>query len=156
MPSPRVAIATCAERPDGAVEGGLLLDALRARGVEATTAVWSELPAGWEDFDAVVVRATWDYPAAPARFLRWTEEIGARLHNAPDVIAWNVDKAYLFDLERAGMPIVGGDIVGPGAAFEPPPGRFVVKPTVSAGARDTAVYDGERHGAARAHVAGLH
>jgi hypothetical protein len=53
--------------------------------------------------------------------------------------------------------VIAGDHLPPGAGFEPPPqGRYVVKPTVSAGARDTAVYDGERHDAARAHVGRLH
>jgi hypothetical protein len=78
------------------------------------------------------------------------------LHNAPDVIAWNADKRYLFDLERAGIAVVAGEHVPAGASFRPPPGRYVVKPTVSAGARDTAVYDRARHRAAEAHVRALH
>lgn len=153
----RIAIATCAELPDADAEGALLLAALRERGADATTAVWTEEPPdGWDAFDAVVVRATWDYTAAPDRFLRWTREIGARLHNAPEVIAWNLDKRYLFDLERAGIPVVAGDTVAPGADPDLPDGRFVVKPTVSAGARDTAVYDSARHAAAREHVDRIH
>ncbi len=107
-------------------------------------------------FEAVVVRATWDYTAQPDAFVRWARAVGPRLHNAPDIVEWNVDKCYLFDLHRAGLPVVAGDLVAPGEAFAPPPGRFVVKPTVSAGARDTAVYDDDRHDAARTHVAQLH
>ncbi|MDX6691578.1 MAG: hypothetical protein QOG15_3035 [Solirubrobacteraceae bacterium] len=157
VPVPRVAIATCAELPDGDAECALLLDALRARGIDASTAVWSERPDdGWDAFDAVVIRATWDYTSATDRFQRWAGEIGARLHNAPDVIAWNADKRYLFDLERAGIPVVAGDLVAPGADVALPGGQFVVKPTVSAGARHTAVYDDARHAQAREHVAALH
>jgi hypothetical protein len=40
-------------------------------------------------------------------------------------------------------------------AFDPPPGRFVVKPAVSAGSRGAAVFDAARHDAARAHVSAL-
>jgi hypothetical protein len=152
-----VAIATCAEHPQPDAENRLLLDALRARGLDASAVAWNApAPVDWDAYDAVVVRATWDYTWALDDFLRWTRAVGPRLHNAADVIAWNADKRYLFDLERAGLPVVAGQHVPPGAPVRPPSGRFVVKPTVSAGARDTAVYDGARHEAAREHVRALH
>jgi hypothetical protein len=152
-----VAIATCAAHPPPDAENRLLLDALRAGGIEAAAVPWNaSRPEAWDAYDAVVVRATWDYTWALADFLRWTRAIGPRLHNAPDVIAWNADKRYLFDLERAGLPVVAGEHLASGASFSPPPGRYVVKPTVSAGARDTAVYDEARHRAAEAHVRALH
>jgi glutathione synthase/RimK-type ligase-like ATP-grasp enzyme len=157
VPTRRVAIATCAELPEPDAESALLVGALRERGVDACTAAWNARPRdGWDAFDAVVVRATWDYPSAPDAFLRWIEEVGERLHNSHATIGWNIDKRYLFDLERAGIPVIAGDVVAAGAEFSPPGGRFVVKPTVSAGAKDTAVYDGSRHAAARAHVRALH
>lgn len=151
----RVAIATCAALPELDAENRLLLGALRARGVDANAAVWNE-PADWDACDAVVVRSTWDYTWALDDFLRWAAAIGPRLYNAPEVIAWNVDKRYLFDLARAGIAVIAGEHVAVGASFRPPGGRFVVKPTVSAGARDTAVYDGARHDTAREHVGALH
>jgi hypothetical protein len=152
-----VAIATCAAHPPPDAENRLLLAALHARGIEADAVPWNgPQPADWDAYDAVVVRATWDYTWALDDFLRWTRAIGPRLHNAPDVIAWNADKRYLFDLERAGIPVVAGEHLTPGASFSPPPGRYVVKPTVSAGARDTAVYDEARRPAAEAHVRALH
>ena len=153
----RVAIATCAEHPGLDAENRLLLAALRAEGVAVTAVPWNGRPAAdWEAYDAVVVRSTWDYTWALDDFLRWTRTVGPRLHNAADLIAWNADKRYLFDLERAGIAVVAGEHLPPGASLRPPPGRYVVKPTVSAGARDTAVYDGERHRAAEAHVRALH
>ncbi|MEA2194882.1 MAG: hypothetical protein QOG42_1316, partial [Solirubrobacteraceae bacterium] len=157
MPAKRVAIATCVEYPDPDAETGLLAGVLAGLGVDVSLAPWSEQPpGGWESFDAVIIRATWDYTYACERFVAWARAIGARLCNAPDVVAWNVDKRYLFDLERAGIAAHAGALLQPGTAFEPPPGRFVVKPTVSAGARDAAVYDEARHDVARAHVAALH
>src|SRR4051812_22858780 len=146
----RVAIATCAGHPEPDAENRLLLDALRACGADASAVPWNE-PADWDAYDAVVVRSTWDYTWKLDAFLRWATAIGRRLHNAPGVIAWNVDKRYLFDLERAGIAVIAGEHVAAGASFRPPGGRFVVKPAVSAGARDTAVYDGARHDAAREH-----
>lgn len=157
---PAIAIATCDWHPQPDAENELLLAALQARGIDAGAVPWSAPPpGGWERYDAVVIRATWDYSWRLEEFLEWTREIGPRLHNPPGVIAWNADKRYLFDLQRAGIPAIAGEHLAPGgaaAAIAPPPGRFVVKPTVSGGARHTAVYDDCGHDAARAHVARLH
>jgi hypothetical protein len=118
---------------------------------------WSTpAPGGWDAYDAVVVRETWDYTWRLEEFLRWTAAVGARLHNAAGVVAWNADKRYLFELAGAGIPVIAGEHLPPGAAFDPPPGRFVVKPTVSGGARDTAVYDEAGHAAAHELVHRLH
>ncbi len=155
--APAVALATCAEHPGLDAEGRLLLDALCELGIRARPEVWTRTPrGGWDGYDLVVLRSTWDYTFALERFLRWGRALGPRLLNAPDVVAWNADKGYLNDLERAGVRAVPTERLAPGAAFEPPPGRFVVKPAVAAGARGAAVYDEVRRDEARRHVAALH
>lgn len=153
-----IAIATCAEHAALDDEGRMLLDALRGLGADAQPAVWSEAPpGGWERFDLVVLRSTWDYTFALPRFLAWSRAVGAgRLLNPPDVVAWNADKRYLADLARAGVATIATEHLPPGAPFTPPPGRFVVKPTVAGGARGAQVFDEERHAQAREHVARLH
>ncbi|HEV2060709.1 MAG TPA: hypothetical protein VGR11_15260, partial [Solirubrobacteraceae bacterium] len=126
----QIAIATCAEYAALDDEGRMLLDALRGLGADAQPAVWSDAPpGGWERFDLVVLRSTWDYTFALPRFLAWTRAVGARrLLNPPDVVAWNADKRYLAELAGAGVPTIATEHLPPGAAFAPPPGRFVVKP----------------------------
>lgn len=157
MPEPTVAIATCDFHPQLDGENLLLRAALQERGMAVTVAPWSSpVPSGWDACAAVIVRQTWDYTWRLPAYLDWTRAVGDRLHNAADVIAWNADKRYLFDLERAGLPVVAGELLAPGAAFEPPAGQFVVKPTVSGGARDTARYDEAGHAAARGLVDRLH
>jgi len=153
-----IAIATCAEHPDLDEEGRELLAALRDLGVEAEPAVWSHAPAGgWDAYDLVVLRSTWDYTFALADFLAWARAVGpSRLLNAPQVVAWNADKRYLADLARAGLATIATEHLAPGAPFAPPPGRFVVKPAVAAGARGAQVFDADRHAQARAHVRRLH
>ncbi len=151
-----VALATCAEHADLDDEGRLLLRALRERGVVAEPAVWDAEPdGGWERFDLVVVRSTWDYTFALGRFLAWTRAIGPRLLNTAETIAWSADKRYLLDLAAAGVPVIATELLAPDAPFVPPAGRFVVKPAVSAGSRGAAVFDAARHAASRAHVAAL-
>jgi len=156
MPSPTIAIATCEWHPQLDAENHLLLDALQARGV-ASAVPWSlPGPGGWEAYEAVIVRQTWDYTWRLDEFVAWTRALGERVYNGPDVIAWNSDKRYLFDLQRVGIPVIAGRHLPPGARFQPPPGRFVIKPTVSGGARDTALYDEAGHDAAAELVARLH
>ena len=38
------------------------IEALAARGVDASPAVWDDDGVDWAHFDLVVVRSTWDYP----------------------------------------------------------------------------------------------
>jgi hypothetical protein len=155
--APTIAIATCEWHPRLDDENTLLRAALEELGATVDVLPWSVPGTGrWDPYDAVVTRETWDYSWRLDEFLRWTRARGGRLHNGPEVIAWNADKRYLFDLARAGIPAIAGEHLPPGADLRPPPGRFVVKPTVSGGARDTAVYDERGHPAAAAHVARLH
>ncbi len=157
MSDPAVALATCAEHAALDAEGRRLLEALHDLGVRAEPVVWTEDPAGgWEQYDLVVVRQTWDYTFALPRFLAWSRAVGDRLLNPPEVIAWNADKRYLADLAAAGVPTIATEHLPPGAAFRPPPGRFVIKPAVAGGSRGAQVFDDARHAQARAHLAKLH
>lgn len=150
-----VAIATCAELPNLDREGQLLQAALRRWGVEAVPAIWNE-DHRWDDFDGVVLRTAWDYFYAIDQFLNWVRQLGDRLFNPPELVEWNADKRYLFELEGDGIPIVSTDYVPPGRGFELPGGQFVVKPAISAGVNDTATYDDARHEPALRHIRSLH
>lgn len=116
----------------------LPLDAvLRARlGDDAVAIVsWDDPTVDWAAFDAVAIRSTWNYMDHLEEFVAWVDRAAAEttLVNAPDVIRWSLDKRYLADLGRAGIPITPTTFVAPG---EPPPvveGLHVVKPTVGAG-----------------------
>jgi hypothetical protein len=152
---PAVAIATCSELPDLDREGQLLRAALGRRGVEAVPAIWNE-DHRWENFAGVVLRTAWDYFYAIDQFLDWARQLGDRLVNPPEVVEWNADKRYLFELEADGIPVVSTDYIPPGTGFELPPGQFVVKPAISAGVNDTATYDDARHEPALEHVRALH
>lgn len=157
--TPRIALATCAAYPHIDDDAPLLAEALRTRGVEATTEVWTDDGVRWDDYAAVVVRGTWDYPPQRDRFLAWAVEVAAvsRLANAPEVLRWNTDKTYLRELATAGVPVVTTSWLAPGDAVAlPPAGEYVVKPAVSAGSKDTGRYvAGEHDDRARDHVQAL-
>ncbi|HZR92649.1 MAG TPA: hypothetical protein VFA44_09650 [Gaiellaceae bacterium] len=151
----RVALATCAEVADGDEDTPALTAALRRRGIEAVPATWSDPDVDWERFALVVVRSTWDYAERYPAYLAWLDAV-PRLANPAPVVRWSTDKRYLAELAARGVPVVPTAFVAPGERFEPPPGRFVVKPVVSAGGRRSASYRPERQAEALAHIAALH
>ncbi|MFN8051820.1 MAG: hypothetical protein U0Q22_10310 [Acidimicrobiales bacterium] len=162
MPRP-IAIVTCAEgRPfDDDLDPLLAALATTALGDRVAVEVvdWDDPAVDWSRYELALVRSTWDYTQRHREFLEWTRRCGAatRLLNAPEVIAWNSDKRYLRDLEQAGIAVVPSTfVVSADEPYElPATGEFVVKPTVSAGSRDTIRYLDGDHAAARAHVDAL-
>jgi hypothetical protein len=136
-----VALATCAALPELDPDEQLVLEPLRARGVDAAPAVWDDLTVDWAAFDLVVIRSTWDYTSRRDRFVEWARSV-PRLANPADVVAWNTDKHYLDDLAAAGVPVVPTRWLEPGpAARLPAAGRWVLKPAVGAGSFDAATFD---------------
>src|SRR5690606_20249783 len=143
----RVALATCGRLPRLAEDDRLLLDPLERLGVRAEPVVWDPVGVDWGVYDAVVIRSCWDYYHRMEEFLDWVgslESRGVALWNSPAVVRWNANKAYLREVESAGVPIVptrwvdaaaGGTL----AALVEEEGwdEAVVKPTVSAAAYET-------------------
>lgn len=134
----RIAFATCAHVPDGWED-----DHEAARLAGAAYAVWDDPGVDWEAYDRVILRSVWDYSGRIEEFLGWCSAVGPeRLRNRPELVAFDADKRYLGEL---GVRIAPTTFVGPG---DPPPslaGEVVVKPSVSAGARDTGRFAPPRH-----------
>ncbi|MFI1383666.1 RimK family alpha-L-glutamate ligase [Embleya sp. NPDC020886] len=155
----RVALATSTPGLDLDRDLPAMLAALRARGLDAVAVCWDAEGFDWSACAAVVIRSTWDYAERRTHYLAWAEAVAAvtRLDNPIALLRWNTDKRYLHELAARGVPVVPTRFVAPG---EPPilpeHGEFVVKPAVSAGARDTARYAQRHRDAARRHVAALH
>ncbi|HEY1510759.1 MAG TPA: hypothetical protein VGF93_17255 [Solirubrobacteraceae bacterium] len=148
--SDRVALVTCAEFPGLGEDEPLLLDALVSRGVAAEPVVWDDPGVDWAQFDLAVVRSAWDYSSRRDQFVAWAQRV-PRLLNPADVIAWNTDKRYLGELSRA----VPTTFISAGDSWDPPTGEYVIKPTISAGSRDTARYRPGEETNACAHVEAL-
>ncbi|WP_245966220.1 ATP-grasp domain-containing protein [Sphaerisporangium album] len=118
----------------------------REAGIDGAAVSWDDPSADWASFDAAVVRSTWNYVDRRQEFVDWAHRVGrlTRLLNPASVLERNTDKTYLRDLEAGGVPIVPTHWVGPDddtdvsswAGWRPGE-EYVVKPSVSAGARDT-------------------
>lgn len=130
--------------------------ALAAAGIPAQVCDWDDPEVDWAAFECVLLRSTWDYTQRLAEFLAWCERVAAltTLINPLDIVRWNSDKHYLRDLAVLGIPVVDSHFIEPGedAGGFPDWAEFVVKPTVSAGSRDTRRYLAAERAAAIEHV----
>jgi hypothetical protein len=145
--SRRVALVTSSQLPELDADDRPLIPALAERGVTAEPVVWDDPDVDWGAYDLAVVRSTWDYSARRDEFVAWAERV-PRLANPAAVLRWNTDKRYLRALEDAGVPVIPTIWLDPDRHLSkravhtrmPAFGDFVVKPVVSAGAKDTGRY----------------
>jgi glutathione synthase/RimK-type ligase-like ATP-grasp enzyme len=157
MPTPRIAIATCAGYAGLKGDDELLREALRERGAEALSVVWDEGGTEWDAFDLCLVRSTWDYHEKYEEFLAWAGRVEAAtaLRNPAPLIAWNSDKTYLRELAGQGVRTVPTVWVERGSDADLDEilaregwGEAVVKPVVDLGAKNLRrVRPGEDPGA---------
>lgn len=151
--SARVGIVTCVELPEADPDETLLLDALKARSLDARMLAWDDDSLKPGAFDLCVVRSAWNYHENPAHFAHWLgrahEE--SRLLNPHSVMEWNLHKRYLAELESAGLPIIPSRFVDRGApadlrAIMAEEGwdDVVIKPAISAGSANTRRFGAER------------
>ena len=153
---PRVAWLTCTHWREGPVPLGelpapdrgdfdLVAPLATAKGIEFAIRRWDAPDLA--DFDAALVRSTWDYADRTEEFLTTLESLergGVPVFNSPVALRWNARKTYLDDLAQRGastIPTVWAEAPTPEVvarafdAFEA--AEIVVKPQVGAGSRDT-------------------
>lgn len=144
----RLTLLTCAAQPALTDDDRLVADALSRRGAAVHVSPWSTLNID-NPGDACVLRSTWDYHIAFARFCAWLDAMdwsGLPLVNPSALVRWNANKVYLRDLAAAGVALpatlwldtpdddnVAAAIAD--AGWE----RAVLKPCVSASAHGTIV-----------------
>ncbi|HKJ36427.1 MAG TPA: hypothetical protein VKA36_07665 [Solirubrobacterales bacterium] len=140
----RIAVATFEGMPhEFGGDDRLLVRELERRGAEVTHAPWTDPEVDWSGHELVIARSPWDYSRRHAEFVEWAHSVEAPLENAAELIAWNSDKRYLGDLGEEGLPVVPTTFVGAGDPLPEIDSQVVVKPTISAGARDTGRFGPE-------------
>ena len=145
----RVAFATCAIWPDGRAD-----DIDVAKIIGADFRIWDDESVDWSAYDRVVIRSVWDYSHRVDQFVGWCRSVGTqRLRNTPELVAFNVDKRYLGVLR---VPIAPTTFLEPGDGLPAFDSEIVVKPNVSAGARDTGRFLPQAADEAAALVAAIH
>jgi glutathione synthase/RimK-type ligase-like ATP-grasp enzyme len=138
--------------------------ALGEAGAQVSIVDWDDDSIEWPRFDLALLRSTWDYTQRASEFLDWARRVSGqtRLLNPLAVVRWNIDKHYMAELSRAGVPVVPSAFVEPDddaqaalAAFldtYPDTTDFVVKPCVGAGSLDAQRYRREEREHAIAHL----
>ena len=160
-----MAIAACRASPDAPtselfpdVDAELVRVALEERGVEVARVSWDDPGHAWSEDSAVLIRSTWDSVDRPREFVAWARSVAqhTNLVNPAPAVEATLDKRFLIGLEASGVALPATQFVPPGAEWRQPAKPFVVKPAISAGGRETALYDPSEPGEAAAHVARLH
>jgi len=156
-----VVLTTCRELPEPDADEAPTLAALRAAGLAAGTLAWDDPGADFSVARLTLLRATWNYPEDPQRFLAWVESTAAvtELWNPAAAVRWNLHKGYLLELEKAGVPVVPtcllhrGETASLAAVLA---GRgwsdVVIKPAISAASRLTLRSGPESREAGEAHL----
>lgn len=86
----------------------LLIEPMKQFGWLAEEISWRDKTVNWSNYDAVIVRSTWDYQHDSENFIKVLHKINSSTHleNNLDLMKWNMNKKYLYDLQNKGVHIV--------------------------------------------------
>jgi|WetSurMetagenome_2_1015567.scaffolds.fasta_scaffold01204_8 glutathione synthase/RimK-type ligase-like ATP-grasp enzyme len=125
----------------------LLIEPMSKLGWDAEEISWRNEDVDWNDYAAVIVRSTWDYQNDSEKFLNVLVSINnssAHLENDLELMKWNMNKNYLFDLEKKGVRIVNTiweTSFNPNNAYDYfnklSSEEIIIKPNISANADNT-------------------
>ncbi|MBI4244258.1 MAG: hypothetical protein HY606_09240 [Planctomycetes bacterium] len=141
-----IALVTCKDYPDLAKDDLLLMEPLKKMGFQIDIKLWDS-KTDWDRYDSVIIRSTWDYHQRVSEFSGWLDHLEskkARVWNPVSLIKWNINKKYLYDLEKNDIPIIPSIFVEKNSSIdlktilvENSWETAVIKPVISAGARNT-------------------
>lgn len=130
-------------------EDVLLLDFLKEKGMDIHREVWTNPSVNWAEYDLILIKAPWDYHENITAFYSWLDKLKSLsipLLNPYKIIKWNSDKHYLLDIAIAGLNIITTLFLEKNAKLQPEylfrqlnSEKLIVKPCISAGAKNTFV-----------------
>ncbi len=118
----KIALLSCADLTGYVTDENFLEDAFKAKGYSVEMRPWTD-NVNWSEYSAAIIRTTWDYTKNPEKFFDTLEKIehaGCKVMNAPSVVRWNLNKAYLKELEKKGIDIIPTEVF-----FAPPKGTEI-------------------------------
>tara|TARA_B100000963_G_scaffold341986_1_gene342309 strand:- start:1245 stop:2135 length:891 start_codon:yes stop_codon:yes gene_type:complete len=94
-------------------EEDLLRSALENNGLKVDVTFWNDVNYNWSKTKIALIRTTWDYYQNISEFISWIDKTSqqTKLINSNKLLKWNLDKSYLFDLEKKGVQVVPTVIV---------------------------------------------
>lgn len=128
-------------------EDELLINFLNEKQLGAELVVWDDLVVDWKQYDVAIIKSPWDYHDRIAEFFTWLDTLntlGVKLLNPVDMVKWNSDKHYLGEIAAAGFPVIASVFLEQGTYPDLLPlfeqlqaQKLIIKPCISAGARNT-------------------
>ncbi len=127
-----------------------LFDFLANKGINLHREVWNDPEVNWAAYDAVILKSPWDYHEKLSEFLNWIDgltRLGVQTFNPAEVVRRNSDKHYLKDVLDSGLPAIPTLYLEKNTFIDPKRNyfqelattRLVIKPCVSAGAKNTVL-----------------
>ncbi|HEV8084159.1 MAG TPA: hypothetical protein VGP55_13210 [Chitinophagaceae bacterium] len=120
---------------------------LTERGIAISPAVWDDSIINWNQYDAIILRSTWDYFLKPIEFDNWLdklESLNCKVLNPVSVVKWNKSKKYFTEFSEKGILIptykfcVRGTDKNLGFILQENNwNKAVVKPAISCGSYNT-------------------
>lgn len=123
-----------------------LQKALNEIGLSSVRVDWARKDIDWSGFKCAVFRTTWDYFERIDEFTSWLGMVQNKtiLLNDASLVRWNLDKHYLADLKKLGIPVVETEFIEKGSVIDldqllEENGRDegIIKPCISGAARHT-------------------
>lgn len=128
-------------------EDDKLLKFLQGKDLQVEKAIWNDPQVQWEKYDLALLKSPWDYFDLIEDFYSWLEKLRTKkvkLLNPIDTVKWNADKHYLQDIKAKGLQVTPSifleknTLVNLGSYFEEfKADKFIVKPCVSGGSKNT-------------------
>jgi glutathione synthase/RimK-type ligase-like ATP-grasp enzyme len=120
---------------------------LSGKNIKVSAVIWDDENIDWNQFDAVIIRSTWDYFTRTKSFDAWLEKLslsGCRVMNPLSVIHWNKNKNYFNDFQKQGFAFPPYYYLEQGSNVDLPQllrndhwQKAVIKPSISGGAHNT-------------------
>ena len=142
----QIAFLTLDKRGDFVIDDELAVKPMADLGWQVSIVSWRQTRVPWRQYDAVIIRSTWDYWNDVEGFLEVLKVIDneTRLANSLPLVYWNLAKTYLREMEQKGVMIVPTlwpqvlDAPFMEASFDRLEcDEIVVKPVVGANGEDT-------------------
>ncbi|MBT3585275.1 MAG: hypothetical protein HN509_10225 [Halobacteriovoraceae bacterium] len=127
------------------IDDELTIPEFEKAGHQVQTVSWNS-GCDWSQFDAVIIRSTWDYQDHWDDFIEVLTKIDSEtiLLNPLETVKWNINKSYMQELSKKGVPIIPTlwpcDLAGKKVAEvfqELAVEKIIFKPLVGANADDT-------------------
>ncbi|MCO4753783.1 MAG: hypothetical protein KC478_04845, partial [Bacteriovoracaceae bacterium] len=135
-------ILTDSDSPNLHPDDDGLIQALQEHMIEAIPVIWDEFTP--EPNSNILIRTPWDYAVKRQKFEKLLNEIDSstsKLINPVEIVRWNMNKAYMLELQDKGVNVVETKVVEDAkldeSILQGLSYPVVLKPLVGAGGKDT-------------------